>query len=172
MQKKLNTTFSVLCLIFSLLGCSNGQEQPAVTTGLMKGQLAPDFSIKDLNGNQISLASFRNNKTVCLTFWATWCPYCIKEIPRLKEIYSHYSSKGVQVIAVNVASNDPINRVKAFQRKYEIPYPILYDESGYVSRLYGIQGIPVSLVIDRQGIIIYRGYQLPENINRLLEQKP
>ena len=158
------------CLFFSMIGCSDAQQQAALTTGLMKGQLAPDFTLKDLNGKEFSLASFRNNSAVCLVFWATWCPYCLQEIPKLKNFHSKYSEKGLKVLSIDIAANDPIKRVMAFQKKYGLPYPILYDKDNVVSRLYGVTGIPVSIVIDRKGIIQYRGYALPENIENLFAQ--
>ena len=153
-----------------LCGCSKQSEQNGVSTGLMNGQIAPDFTLKDLSGNMVSLSAFRNKNAVCLTFWATWCPHCLTEIPKIKTLHENYSKKGLKVIAVNVGSNDPLKKVQAVQTRYNIPYSILYDEQGYVSRLYGVQGIPVSIIIDRKGIIQYKGYQLPEDINKLLDQ--
>lgn len=170
MHKKLKSILIIIGLMLVLAGCSNGQEQASLTTGLMKGQLAPDFTLKDINGKQFSLSSYKNKNTVCLVFWATWCPYCLKEIPKIKNIHSKFSSNGVKVISVDIATNDPIGRVKAFQKQLEIPYPILYDADNTVSRLYGISGVPASFIIDRQGIIRYRGYQLPEDIDGLFEQ--
>jgi peroxiredoxin len=167
MRKKFKSISIIAFFIFTAIGCGNGEENNVATTGLMKGQIAPDFMLKDLDGNNVQLSSFRNKNSVCLTFWATWCPYCLHEIPKLKNIYSKFSDKGIKVLSVNVASNDPIDRVKAFQKKYDIPYPILYDETNIVSRTYGVQGIPVSLVIDRQGIIQFRGNLLPDSIDSL-----
>ena len=164
MDKKISTVLIIFCFFYCLTSCSDAQEQKqaSVTTGLMKGQLAPDFTLKDINGKEVSLSSFRDKSMVCLVFWATWCPYCIKEIPKLKEIYTKFNEKGVAVISVNIAANDPIKRVVAFQQKNEIPYNILYDEKSDVSKLYGITGIPVSIIIDKKGVIRYGGYTLPE----------
>jgi len=58
----------------------------------------------------------------------------------------------------------------AFQKKLSIAYPILYDAAGTVSRMYGVMGIPVSVIIDRNGMIKYRGYSLPENYEQLFAQ--
>jgi peroxiredoxin len=170
MYKTFTTTLMIFGLLVSLAGCGDEKKQASLSTGLMKGQLAPDFTLKDLNGKEFSLSAYRNKDAVYLVFWATWCPYCIRDIPRIKEIHSKYSSKGLKIISVNIAANDPIGRVMAFQKKYKLPYPILYDENNIVSRMYGIMGVPVSIIIDRKGIIQFRGYTLPKNVEQLFAQ--
>jgi len=167
MKRNVTLVIILFCFLVTVTGCSDAQRETPLTTGLMKGQMAPDFSLKDLGGKQVTLSSFKDNSVVCLVFWATWCPYCVTEIPKLKELHTAMAAKGVKVLAVNVASNDPIQRVKAFQGKRQIPYTILYDENNIASRLYGVQGIPVSIIIDKKGIIQFRDYKLPENIEKV-----
>jgi peroxiredoxin len=158
-----------LCVVPA--GCRSEQPPaPSASTGMMQGHIAPDFTIADLNGTPFTLSSLRGKSNVLLVFWATWCPYCVVEIPRLKALHEKYKHRDVAVISVNVAANDPLPRVEAFQSRHAMPYPILYDSANIVSRLYGVQGIPVSLVIDRQGVIQFRGHQLPANIEDLFEQ--
>jgi len=166
MNKKISTALIIFWVFYFLTSCSNAQEQKqeSVTTGLTKGQLAPDFTLKDLTGKDVSLSSFRDKSMVCIVFWATWCPYCIKEIPKLKEIYTKYNEKGLEIISINIAANDPIKRVAAFQQKNAVPYNILYDEKNVVAKMYGITGVPVSIIIDKKGIIRYGGYTLPETV--------
>lgn len=143
---------------------------PAKTVvGIMKGQLAPDFTLKDIGGKQVSLSSEKNN-VVCLVFWATWCPYCVREIPRYKELNLKYAAKGLKILSINIAANDPLTRVEAFQQRTQLPYPILYDSAQEVSRLYYVTGVPVSVIIDRKGIIQHRGYQLPDNADQIIAQ--
>ncbi len=137
--------------------------------GIMKGQIAPDFTLKDISGKQMSLSSEKNN-VVCLVFWATWCPYCVREMPRYKELHAKYAAKGLKILSINIAANDPLPRVEAFQQKTQLPYPILYDSMQEVSRLYYVTGVPVSVIIDRKGIIQYRGYQLPDNADQMIAQ--
>ena len=144
--------------------------QPAKpVTGVMKGQAVPDFSLKDTQGKQISLSSAKN-KVVCLLFWATWCPYCTRELPRLKELNAKFADKGLVILSINIAANDPLPRVEAYQVKNQLPYTVLYDAVQEVSRRFYVTGIPVSIIIDRKGIIQYRGYQLPENVEQLVSQ--
>ena len=167
MHKLFKTIFIIFSLLLPMTGCVDAKEQTSVSTGLMQGQIAPDFTLKDLRGKEFSLSAFRNKDAVCLVFWATWCSYCVREIPKLKQFYSKYSGKGLKIISVDIAANDPMGRVMAFQKKYELPYTILYDKDNIVSKMYGITGVPVSIVIDRNGIIRYRGNSLPENAEQL-----
>lgn len=160
----------ILILGLAGSGCGDAQQDAPRSTGLMQGQVAPDFTLPDLEGRQTALSSFKDSSPVCLVFWATWCPYCIQEVPKLKKIYDNYAGKGLKVLAINVATNDPLERVMAFQKKSSIAYPILYDAAGTVSRMYGVMGIPVSVIIDRNGVIKYRGYTLPENYEQLFAQ--
>lgn len=165
------SVIAAVTLALLTTGCGDSStENTTVTTGLMKGQRAPDFTLQDLDGNSVTLASFQNKHPVCLVFWATWCPHCITDIPFLKKIHNKYHEKGLRILAVDIAANDPISRVKAFRKKYNIPYTILYDAQNSVSRLYSITGVPVSIIIDKSGIIRFRGYKLPESIPSLLDE--
>jgi peroxiredoxin len=157
---------SLLCAYAPSAYCA-GPAKPVV--GIMKGQLAPDFMLKDIGGRQMSLSSEKNS-VVCLVFWATWCPYCVREIPRYKELHAKYAAKGLKILAINIAANDPLPRVEAFQQKTQLPYPILYDSMQEVSRLYYVTGVPVSVIIDRKGTIQHRGYQLPDNADQIIAQ--
>jgi peroxiredoxin len=156
----------LLCAFTPSAYCA-GAAEPQI--GIMKGQLAPDFALKDIGGKQMALSSTKNS-VVCLVFWATWCPYCVREIPRFKELHAKYAAKGLKILSINIAANDPLARVEAFQQRTQLPYPILYDSAQEVSRLYYVTGVPVSVIIDRKGVIQYRGYQLPDNADQLIAQ--
>jgi peroxiredoxin len=157
----------VYCMTYAPAAWCAEPAKPA--NGVMKGQVAPDFALKDITGKQIALSSVKNN-VVCLQFWATWCPYCIKEVPRFKELHAKFAAKGLKILAINIAANDPMPRVEAYQQKAQLPYPILYDATQEVSRMFYVTGVPVSIIIDRKGVIQHRGYQLPENAEQLISQ--
>jgi peroxiredoxin len=171
-------------LLFTLLlaGCGNAGETPQsapagpAQIGIMTGQRAPDFMLSDLSGTPFTLSQLRGSKAVMLVFWATWCPACIQTIPQFSELHTQYGSRGFEVVSVNIASNDPLPRVQRFQEINRLPYRILYDEKTDVSRTYGVFGIPTTLIIDRDGIIRYRGNLLPPNpkqfIDRLVATAP
>jgi thiol-disulfide isomerase/thioredoxin len=136
------------------------------------GQMAPNFTAQTLNGKQVSLEQFKGKKVVWLTFWATWCPYCKKEIPALKELQKKYGDK-IEILAINIAYNDSIEKAKAYKKKYNLPYDIIF--SNEITRLYEVRGTPTQVVIDVNGRVAYQGTKVPKNItekdiNNLLEK--
>jgi len=169
---KLIKTVSAALLVFILLGCEESRTQnaqPALSGGDVL--LASDFTLKSLEGEEFKLSSFRGKNPVYLVFWATWCPYCVKEIPHLKELYAKLAPKGLKILAINIGYNDPLMRVQAFQKKYELPYPVLYDNNAMVSRQYGVIGVPFSVLIDRNGKVVYRSNGTPESLEAFVEKE-
>ena len=162
----------IFFLIITLLmpGCSISEEQQPTMAG-GDGGLAPDFSLKSLDGQQFTLSAFRGKNPVYLVFWATWCPYCIQEVPLLKELHAKLSPKGLKILSINIGYNDPLLRVQAFQKKYELPYPILYDNNTIVARQFGVIGVPFSVLVDRNGKIVYRSNRTPDNLEAFLEKE-
>ena len=143
-------SFLLVCSIITFFPIQNivlGQGDPNAN----QDDRASDFALKDLYGRDIRLSDHKG-KTIVLYFMATWCPECRGTIPWLKEIYSSYSSKGLVLLSIDVMESK--EKVAAFSRKYDIPYPILLDEDGKVYRSYGVGGVPVKALIDRNGRII------------------
>lgn len=171
-MKKINF-FLLLLFCSTLLTLSNctAQEKSILPkSGIDQGQLATDFTLNDLSGKKVTLTSFKNKKTVILSFWATWCPYCVREVPKLKELHSKFSNRGLEIISINIAANDPISRVIEFQKKQKLPYSVLYDKDQTVSSTYAVSGIPVTLIIDPDGLIVFRGYGLPEDAGQYFDK--
>ncbi len=149
--------FVVLALNFFSLSCGNSAAELGKTDAIA-GKRAHDFTLKDLNGNSVSLVDFHGKKSILLIFTTTWCPRCITIIPELKAIHSKYNSRRLEVIAMYI--NETENKVKAFNRKYVLPYTILLDSDGITASAYKIRGIPILMLIDRNSIIQYRGYNI------------
>lgn len=147
----------VISIISYLLGCPSGQEENQLNSGTF------DFSLKTIEGKEIRLKDYRGKKVVHLTFWATWCPACLMEMPKLKKLYYAIGNKPYEILAINVGLNDSVKRIKQMQARYQIPYKILFDEKGEVSKRYGVIGIPTHIIIDEKGIIKERFNQLPED---------
>ena len=114
---------------------------------------APDFTLKDLQGRKFRLSE-NKGKPVLLIFGATWCPYCLEEIPRLKEIYADYGKRGL--IMVNIDIQESRDKVSRFANKYKLPYRVLLDETAEVAGNYGVQGVPTMVLLDRNGMILCR----------------
>jgi peroxiredoxin len=125
------------------------QEQGSATAN--QDDRASDFTLKDLDGRKVRLSDYKG-KTILLYFMATWCPECRSAIPQLKEIYSLYNAKGLVLLIIDVMESK--EKAAAFSRKYSLPFSILLDEDGKVYRSYGVGGVPVKALIDRNGRII------------------
>lgn len=114
---------------------------------------APEVTFTTIEGKTITTASLRD-QVVLVNFWATDCPGCIAEMPGLIETYNKYHDKGFEVIAVAM-SYDPPSHVLTYTQKNALPFPVMHDSYGEVSREYGdIRVTPTAFILDKQGRII------------------
>ncbi|HOR85963.1 MAG TPA: TlpA disulfide reductase family protein [Bacillota bacterium] len=109
-----------------------------------------DFTLEDLDGNNVALSQFRGKK-VFLNFWATWCPPCKAEMPDIEKLYQETKDTDLVILAVNVGEDK--NTVKSFIEKNNYNFTVLLDVKGEVSQLYQVTGIPTSYFIDTKGYL-------------------
>lgn len=111
---------------------------------------APNFTLKDIEGKDVSLSDFRG-KWVILDFWGSWCPWCIKGFPELKEAYEKYSS---ELVILGVDCKESEAEWKAGVEKYQLPWVNVYNpDNSSVLADYGVQGFPTKVIIDPEGKI-------------------
>ena len=122
--------------------------------GLEKGQTAPDFTLINLQGEEVTLSELQGKKVV-LNFWATWCPPCKAEMPHMQDYYEQYALKdNVEIIGVNLTySNETVKRVQQFVESYKLTFPIVLEHTKEVSKQYEILTIPSTFMIDTEGKI-------------------
>jgi peroxiredoxin len=120
-----------------------------------EGHLAPDFALKTLDGKTVRLSELRGKKVVLINFWATWCPPCRSEMPTMQQIYTDYKGKGFEILAINI-ERDSKEEILEFMKELRLTFPVLLDPDMKVTRTYRLIGLPVSMLIDRQGIIRYK----------------
>lgn len=113
--------------------------------------VAPDFTLKDLKGTQVTLKNFKG-RVVFLNFWATWCPPCRREMPSMERLYKQLKDRDFTMLAVDMQESE--KRVRAFISEFSLSFPALLDLNGDISSLYGIVGLPTTYIIDREGKII------------------
>ena len=126
------------------------------------------FSINTLDGQEFSLSSYQHKKPVFLFFWATWCPICKKEIPRIKALHKEFGDQ-IEVLAINVGYNDSLENIRQYQRTYNTNFPIAYDEHSHLSESFGVFGTPTQIVIDIDGKLRYQGNEFPEGLENALQ---
>ncbi|MFQ5991058.1 MAG: peroxiredoxin family protein [Nitrospiraceae bacterium] len=159
-----HATVLVGCLLV-VVGCdvgwteSSGGSQERVNTafervGLRVGDPAPNFKLWDLDENTVSLSQYRG-KVVFLNFWATWCQPCRVEMPAMEKLYRDFQRKEFEVLAV---STDPqgVAVTRPFKDSYQLTFPILHDSDFRVGVSYGARTLPMTFLIDRQGVITHR----------------
>ena len=128
---------------------------------------APDVTFRYIDGRQINLKHLEN-RPVLVTFWATTCPGCMKELPHLITLYNAFSAHGLEIVGVAM-SYDPPDRVLAMTRDRNIPYPISLDIDGSIARAFDdVTVTPTSVLIAPDGSIIARtvGALDMENLHR------
>ncbi|MBD5226605.1 MAG: AhpC/TSA family protein [Bacteroides sp.] len=121
--------------------------------GLQDGKTpAPAFTLPNLQGKQVSLADFKG-KWVILDFWGSWCPWCIKGFPALKDAYAKYHSKGLEVIGVDCGDTDSDWREAV--AKYDLPWVQVFNgDDRAVIEKYAVQGYPTKVIINPEGVIV------------------
>jgi peroxiredoxin len=138
---------------------------------------APEISFKTIDGRQLTMASLRGNP-VLVTFWATTCPGCIKEMPHLVNLYHELRHSGFEIIGVAMAY-DPPNQVMEMVERRKIPYPITLDIDGSLARAFNYVTLtPTSFLVAPDGQIVQHEIgemnikKLREQIENLLPQQP
>ena len=117
------------------------------------GKKAIDFSVKDLDGNDLSLEKYRG-KVVLLDFWAVWCAPCIAEMPNVKQVYEKYKEDNFQIIGISLDDNR--DTLVGYLEKEGITWPQFFDANGrknQVAEMYGIRAIPHMYLIDGDGVV-------------------
>ena len=121
------------------------QAQPSLANA---PERMPYFALRDTAGHQVSSAQFRG-QVVLLDFWATWCAPCKQEMPGYERLYRQYKGRGF--VVVGIAADSDARLVSRFGKKLGITYPLLVN--GMDVRRYGIEGLPTSMLVDRNGLI-------------------
>ncbi|MCY7502781.1 TlpA family protein disulfide reductase [Bacillus pumilus] len=155
MWKKGIASAVLLVLIGLLVWNLLEPKEPAI--GLEKGDQAPDFELKTLDGQTASLSDYKGKK-VLVNFWATWCKPCKTEMPDLDAIRSEYDQ--VEVLAVNLTTTEKSeDHVAAFADELKLSFPILLDQKGIQAR-YQVLSYPTTYILDEKGRIMSVKHQM------------
>ena len=114
---------------------------------------AHDFAGKMMDAKSVNLQDYRG-RFVLLNFWATWCSPCLKEMPDLENAYNEMGQEKLVVLAVGMGES--VEKIKAFFNKYSFTFPLLADNRMKITKLYGVRNIPVTYLIDPDGVVLGR----------------
>ena len=115
----------------------------------VKGEIPPDFTGTTLDGRKVSLSDFRGKNPVVLNFFAEFCGPCRKEFPHLRALDEKFGPKGLRVVAVSL--DEDRAAAGAIPRESGAKFPIVFDPKGSIAARYGVQAIPHTVVVDRDG---------------------
>ncbi|MFC4620121.1 peroxiredoxin family protein [Camelliibacillus cellulosilyticus] len=148
------------------------QAPPPIRMTIGKLRDAPDFTLKTLDGDNMSLKQFRGS-SVLVVAWATWCGECLQELETLQKLQKNAGDLSLEILAVNMTSEESsIHDVKRIAASFQPSFPILLDSKGKVEETYHIYGIPSSFLIDPYGKIlhVFNGVAHPKDILNWLPQ--
>ncbi|HMO57217.1 MAG TPA: redoxin domain-containing protein [Roseiflexaceae bacterium] len=114
---------------------------------------APPFTLETVDGRIVSLSDYQG-QVVLVNIWATWCPPCVRETPRLVRVYEEFKDQGFVMLGINTTYQDKRDAVTTFVRDQKISYPVLLDLDGTVGTVYGGRLMPTTYLIDRDGKIV------------------
>lgn len=159
--------FPLLLLLFLL--------SPAPASAVQLGEKLKPFTHRDMDGNVVDMANIIGKKPVMLVFWASWCPNCKTEVPKVNKLAAEYEKQGMEFIAINIGYNDSPRRAKKFIKKTDMSYPVIFDSTHTITNGYMVYGVPTILIADSKGVVQFRHFGTPditeENFKRLKSGK-
>jgi len=152
MPKFVLQTVLALSAAFAL-GTALAEQPVQLLHELPERPVAPDFSLKDMDGTVHTLSAYRG-KVVIVNFWATWCPPCREEMPSMERAWKKLRHEDVVMLAINVGEDE--DSIFEFTASYPVEFPLLLDRESAVTGNWPVRGLPTTFVIDPQGKIVYR----------------
>ena len=179
MRRKPFLTFVVtvvvtLMVLFAIERTGRSAGHLGATRAYVEGKVAPDFTLQSIDGKTVRLSDFRG-KAVLLNFWATYCAPCRIEMPWFVELQNRYGAEGLQVVGVAMDDASP-NDIEKFANDLGVNYPILVGEETVGNAFGGVQFLPSTFYIGRDGKVVDKVFglkkrnEIEEDIKRALAQ--
>jgi peroxiredoxin len=152
-QNRISRALVAFALAVALCSCSASSSTNAASKSSKERKAAPEFTLRDANGAFVKLSQYRG-RVVLLNFWATWCGPCALEIPWFIEFEQQYKARGLEVVGISM-DDDGWDAVKPYVSEHKLNYRVLLGDDS-VSQLYGgVEALPTTFIIDRDGKIAF-----------------
>lgn len=142
----------------------------AISLSAEEVEKAPSFSLKSMENKTVCLDSLLGNYII-IDFWAIYCKSCVEGLDAMKDIFKTYKERGLIFLAINEDGPRNVSKVPGFVKGHKWEYTILYDPIQEVLQLFGIQAIPETFVLDKDGNIILRHRGYKKGDEELIEEK-
>jgi cytochrome c biogenesis protein CcmG/thiol:disulfide interchange protein DsbE len=158
------TVIALFVFLFSMTSTNFAQS---------KGQKLPSIEIKDLSGSSVDISKYSDNeKITVISFWATWCTPCKKELNNISEIYEEWvDDYDVEVVAISIDDSRSTSKVKAYINGQGWDFEVLLDSNSDLKRALNFQTVPFTLLLNQEGEIVYRHTGYVEGDENILEDE-
>jgi len=149
-------TLTAFILAFAFLA-TNAQEDKKGIEKVLGEKTVPSVTLTDVNGKKVDVADYsKSGKITVLSFWATWCVPCKKELTNISDMYEEWQKKyNVQIVAISIDDSRSTTKVKPYVDGQRWNYEVLLDVNQDLKRALNIQSVPFTVVVDQNGKIIY-----------------
>jgi cytochrome c biogenesis protein CcmG/thiol:disulfide interchange protein DsbE len=145
-----------ICILMPVTVSADEPPSPYAVDKLVMGKKTPEFTLKNMEGNPVSLSSY-NDRVRLLFFWASWCPTSSQEFTSLNKLNSMFKDRGLVILAIS--TDKSLSAAKAFLVKNPGGFQTLHDERLYVSKtLYKAFMIPMAFLIDKKGVVVKKWF--------------
>ena len=161
--RRIILVFGVMALSFVPFKAESQYGENALT-----GKTAPDFTLKTLTGDNLSLSKFKEGKKAIVFFWATWCPHCHEAILQLKTRAQELEQKNIQLVLVDLGENERL--VRSYTKKNKVAFNIFLDEDSSLAEKYDLIGVPTFFFLNDNGRVEGVLHSLPDNFEEIFSK--
>jgi peroxiredoxin len=133
------------------------------------GEQVPDFTIRTFDGNTLSRAALAG-RPMLLVFWNTWCPDCMRELPKINHLAGRFSPGEVSMLAINTGLNDSETKARVYWNKHGYVFPVGFDHAFKIVQAFRVIGVPTIILVDSRGVVRYNSSRLPADIEERIKK--